>query len=126
MNEKTRIKKLREATIERMKALGTWREQFTPAVEMYAKMKRLLERLEDEFDEGDCQVVEEYTNKAGATNMRKTALYSAIAELRRDVSSQEDRLGLSPAGMKRINEAEMKKRKAASKLDSALERLGKS
>ena len=123
MNEKTRIKKIREATKERMKILGTYREQFDPAIDMYAKMKRLLERLEEEFAEGDCRVVEEYTNKAGATNMRKTALYATIAELRRDVSSQEDRLGLSPAGMKRINEAEMKKKKAASKLDSALSKL---
>ena len=64
-------------------------------------------------------------NKSGATNERKTALYSAIEQLRRDIAQQEDRLGLSPSGMKRINEAEMKSRKKTSKLTSALDRLDK-
>lgn len=120
-----RVRKIIKKTVADMTALGTYRSQFDPAIRMYAEMRYELEQLNEQWREGGCKVTEKYTNKAGATNERKTALYSAIEQLRRDIAAMEDRLGLTPAGMKRINEAEMKSRKKASKLTSALEKLGK-
>ncbi len=120
-----RIKKIARKTVDDMTALGTYRVQFTPAIRMYAAMRYQYEVLSQEFLDGGSKVTEEYTNKAGATNERKTALYAAIEQLRRDIAAQEDRLGLSPCGMKRINEAEMKTRKKMSKLTSALDKLGR-
>lgn len=120
-----KIKKIIKKTTADMTALGTYRAQFTPAIKVYAEMKHQLDMMTAEFYEGGCRVTEEYTNKSGATNERKTALYAAIEQLRRDLAAQEDRLGLSPAGMKRINEAEMKARKKTSKLTTALEKIGR-
>ena len=120
-----RIKKIARKTVDDMTTLGTYRVQFTPAIRMYAAMRYQYEVLSQEFLDGGSKVTEEYTNKAGATNERKTALYAAIEQLRRDIAAQEDRLGLSPCGMKRINEAEMKSRKKMSKLTSALDKLGR-
>lgn len=120
-----RVRKIIKKTVADMTALGTYRPQFDPAIRMYADMRYQLELLNEKWWEDGCRVTEEYTNKAGATNERKTALYSAIEQLRRDIAAMEDRLGLTPAGMRRINEAEMKSRKKASKLASALEKLGK-
>lgn len=120
-----KIKKIIKKTTADMTALGTYREQFNPAIGVYAEMKHQLDTLTAEFYAGGCKVTEEYTNKAGATNERKTALYTALEQLRRDVASTEDRLGLTPAGMKRINEAEMKARKRTSKLTTALEKIGR-
>ena len=115
------VKKTREA----MEELGTYRPQFDPAIRMYAEMRQQLGALNAEFYALGCPVTEMYTNKAGATNERKTALYCTIETLRRDVAAMEDRLGLSPSGMRRINEAEMKARKKESKLSAALEKLGR-
>ena len=123
-NEK-QIRKIIKKTTESMTELGTYRAQFAPAIRVYAEMRYQLDRLNDEFVSGGCRVTEEYTNKAGATNERKTALYAAIEQLRRDIAATEDRLGLTPAGMRRINEAEMKSRKKVSKLTTALEKLGR-
>ncbi|MGN1473686.1 MAG: P27 family phage terminase small subunit [Eubacteriales bacterium] len=120
-----KIKKIAKKTTEDMTALGTYRVQFEPAIRMYAQMRYQYEELSREFFDTGSKVTEEYTNKAGATNERKTALYSAIEQLRRDIAQQEDRLGLSPSGMKRINEAEMKSRKKTSKLTNALDKLGR-
>ncbi len=119
------IRKCIKQTRTAMEELGTYRPQFDPAIRMYAEMRQQLDALNAEFYALGCPVTEMYTNKAGATNERKTALYCTIETLRRDVAAMEDRLGLSPSGMRRINEAEMKARKKESKLSSALEKLGR-
>ena len=120
-----KIKKTIKKTVADMTALGTYRVQFDPAIRVYAEMRNQLDALNADFYDGGGKVTEKYTNKAGATNERKTALYTAIEQLRRDIASTEDRLGLTPAGMKRINEAEMKARKKTSKLTNALENIGR-
>ncbi len=52
--------------------------------------------FEIQFEESGYQVEEEYTNKAGATNMRKVPLYTAMESLRKDIVSYSDRLCLNP------------------------------
>ena len=123
--EQKAIKKIVKKTVADMTALGTFREQFTPAIRNYAEMRYQLDELNAQFYAGGCRITEKYTNKSGATNERKTALYMAIETLRRDIAATEDRLGLTPAGMKRINDREMKARKKESKLDRALKNSGK-
>ena len=112
--------KIIKETVENMTALGVYRQQFDAAIATYADMRCQLAALNRQFFDGGCKITEQYTNKSGATNERKTALYAAIEQLRRDIASTEDRLGLTPAGLRRINEQELKKKKKASKLDRAL------
>lgn len=119
------IRKIVKRTTDDMNTLGTYRPQFVPAVRVYAEMKYQLDVLNYEFYAGGCKITEAYTNKSGATNERKTALYMAIETLRRDIASCEDRLGLTPSGMKRINDAEMKGRPKTSKLVSELSKIGR-
>ena len=123
--EQKTIKKIVKKTVENMTALGTYRAQFAAAIQNYAEMRYQLSELNAQFYAGGCKITEMYTNKAGATNERKTALYMAIETLRRDIAATEDRLGLTPSGMKRINDREMKSRKRESKLDRALKSSGK-
>ena len=58
--------------------------------------------------------------KYSITEDGKAAYLQLYEQLRRDIASTEDRLGLTPAGLRRINEQELKKKKKASKLDRAL------
>ena len=71
--------------------------------------------LNRQFYESGCKIVEEYTNKAGATNMRKTALYLAMETMRKDIIYYENQLGLTPVSIKKINDVIIK-----SKNDSPL------
>lgn len=50
-----------------------------------------------------------HTNKAGATNLEQNPLLRVINDLNRDALAYWRDLGLTPAGLRKINEAAMKK-----------------
>ena len=52
------------------------------------------EVFEEEFEANGEKIEEEYTNKAGATNMRKIPIFSAIENLRCYIAMYSDRLML--------------------------------
>lgn len=121
--EQKAVKKIIKKTIDDMNALSTYRPQFDATIRAYAEMRQQYDVLMDEFYANGCTITEEYTNKAGFTNVRKTALYQSLETLRKDIVTHENILGLTPSGLKRIND-EMKSRKKVSKLDQALMRFG--
>lgn len=105
-----------------MMELGTYRPEFSLAIRTYAEMRQQYNAIRDEFYASGGQVTEAYTNKAGATNVRKAALYQAMEAIRKDIINFEGVLGLTPAGLKRINDMELKSSKE-SKLTKALRLL---
>lgn len=110
-------------TKENMQALQTYRPQFDSVIEAYAQTKQIYQACMRQFYQDGCKITESYTNKAGATNDRKTALYLTIETLRKDIINYENILGLTPAGIKKIND-EMRAKTKVSKLDLMLEKLG--
>lgn len=109
-------------TITDMKKLGTYKQEFSPAITRYAEMRLQFEILMHEWYASGCKITEKYTNKSGATNNRKTALYQAIETLRREITDLENILGLTPAGLKKINDKGLKSKKT-SPLAEALKNL---
>ena len=97
-------KKIIKDTIENMKAIGTYKEEFTPVITRYSYMRLQFDMLMDRWLDDGGRVTEEYTNKNGATNERKTALYLSIETLRKELTDTEMILGLTPQGLKRIND----------------------
>ena len=91
-------------TVRSMRNLGTWKDEFQPSVVRYCEMRLQYKMLMERWYDGGCVIAEEYTNKAGATNVRKTALYIAIESLRRELHELESDLGLTPIGLRRIND----------------------
>ncbi|MFP7732716.1 P27 family phage terminase small subunit [Priestia aryabhattai] len=122
--EEKAIRKIVKKTVEKMKAVGTYRPQFDSAIRTYSEMKYEMDILTQHFYATGFKRTEEYTNKAGATNIRKTAEYLALEKLRDDVDKRENNLGLTPAGLKKIND-EMKNgpKKKVSALAAALSSL---
>lgn len=98
----TQKEDLKEQVIEAMKNLGTYREEFLDIIDLYAGLLDQYKSYEKAFEESGYQVVEEYTNKAGATNMRKVPLLGAMEHLRKDIATYSDRLGLTPKAMETI------------------------
>ena len=119
--EQKAINKIKKKTIEEMTTLGVYRPEFSATINAYAQLRYLYDILNERFTENGYQVTEEYTNKAGATNIRKTAEYQALETIRKDILSHESVLRLNPAGLKKIR-ADTKK-KNASKLGAVLNEL---
>lgn len=106
-----------------MKKIGTYRPEFTPTIERYAEMRMQYDILNEQWYEDGCIITEEYTNRSGATNKRKTALYLSLETLRKELIDIENLLGLTPRGLKQIRAKSLEAGKG-SKLDSVLAGIG--
>ena len=109
-------------TVESMQVIGTYKAEFSPTISRYAEMRLQYKILMEQWYVSGCIMVENYTNKAGATNARKTATYLALETLRTDLTNLENTLGLTPAGLKKINDKSMAVKKEST-LAKALSKL---
>jgi hypothetical protein len=116
------IRKIIKQVNEDMETVGTYRPQFDRTVRTYAEMSYDYKLLMRQFEESNDQFIDEYTNKSGATNAMTTAIYSEIKTIRKEMVTYESILGLTPAGLKRINK-EMDQTKKSSSLAKALSKL---
>lgn len=109
--------------IEQCKQAGTYRDFFLPAIETLAG---ILEKRDDAqliFEKSGGQIVVEHTNRVGATNTEQNPALRLINDLNRDALTYWRDLGLTPAGLKKINEESMKPRKKST-LAEVLAELG--
>jgi Phage terminase, small subunit len=116
------IRKIVKQVKEDMEVVGTYRPQFDRTIRTYAEMTYDYKILMRQFEESNNQYIDEYTNKSGATNAMTTAIYSEIKMLRKEMITYESILGLTPAGLKKINK-EMDKKNKSSRLAKALSKL---
>lgn len=119
------ITRLYKKTVGNMQEIGTFRPEFEASVRRYADLSIQYEILNDKWYEEGCKITEEYTNKAGAKNIRKTALYMAMENLRKELIEMENIFGLTPRGLRQIKTKGLEQ-KRSSALDKALERLSES
>ena len=114
---KRKITKTYHETIDKMRALQTFRPEFDTPVRRYAELRVQYDILSDKWYEEGCKITENYTNKFGATNQRKTALYLVLENLRKELIEMENVFGLTPKGLKSIKTKglETKKESALSK-----------
>ena len=82
------------------------------------------ESAEIAFDKSGGDFVIEYTNKAGATNIIKNPHWAVIENLRTDILTYSRELGLTPAGLRKM-QVKVTDNKKKSALTSALELLEK-
>lgn len=108
---KRRINKLCNKTIENMRNLGTYRPEFETSVRRYAELRVQYDILNDQWYESGCAITEEYTNKAGATNQRKTTLYLTLENIRKELIELENLFGLTPKGLKAIKSKGLEEQK---------------
>ena len=111
-------KKVFNETKKNMVSIGTYRKEFDVIIRRYVEMRLQFDMLNDLWYQEGCLVTEKYTNKAGATNERKTALYLAIEKLRDELADMENIFGLTPRGLKAIKKKglEQEKKSALDKM----------
>lgn len=115
VSKNTYIKKIKA----NLKSLGTYRKEYDQLIEIYGGLLFQYDIFCERFEESGCLIETEYTNKAGATNMRKTPCYTAMESLRKDIAVYSDRLGLNPKTLRAL-EIESDK---TSKLSKVLDKI---
>lgn len=108
---KKRTKTILVRTRNNMKKAGTYRREFEDSMERYADLRVQYDVLKEQWYEEGCAITEEYTNKSGATNQRKTPLYLAMETLRKELLELENIFGLTPKGLKQIHSKTMEDKK---------------
>ena len=117
----------REGWRERIRAscekAGTYRPWFADVIDTLADILERRDQTREMFIASGGNVVINHTNKAGATNTVQNPYVRLINDLNRDALAYWRDLGLTPAGLKRIDEQSMKQRKKSA-LGEALKGIG--
>ena len=88
----------------KMRAVGTYNISFSYTIGVLAKVLVDYQTTVETFEKTGGNIVIKHTNKNGSTNIVKNPLYLALEKLRDDIISYSRELGLTPAGLKRIND----------------------
>lgn len=102
---------------ESCEAAGTYRPFFD---EVIATLAGILERRDEalrQFEVSGGHVIVAHTNKGGATNLEQNPALRAINDMNRDALAYWRDLGLTPAGLKKIDEKALKEQKKTSLSD---------
>ena len=113
---KTRIKK---ACTE----AGTYRPFFDTVIDELAGIMERRDMALDSFNKTGGHVIVKHTNKNGSTNLEQNPALRLVNDLNRDSLAYWRDLGLTPAGLKKINEKSMEKPKRSA-LAEAMRALG--
>lgn len=92
-------------------AVGTYKPAFESVIDTLAD---ILERRDDArkvFEDSGRELIVEHTNAKGATNLEQNPVIRMINDLNRDALAYWRDLGLTPAGLKKIDEKALKDQK---------------
>lgn len=101
------------------KKAGTYKAFFDSVIDTLAGIMELRDKAVAQFEATGGQTIVRYTNKGGATNPTKNPALVVIMDCNAQALAYWRDLGLTPAGLKRINEENLKE-KEASGIEAAL------
>src|SRR5690625_252808 len=96
-----------------MKELDIYKKEYKTTIDVFVDMVHQYEVFTEVFEKQGYKVEEAYTNKAGATNMRKTPIYGALEKLRMDISTYSNLLCLNPKALESVTAENQSKSKLA-------------
>lgn len=108
--------------IESCRAAGTYRDFFLPVIDTLAGILEKRDEAQEAFKLSGGKVIVKHTNKGGATNLEQNPMLRLVNDLNRDALAYWRDLGLTPAGLKKIDEDAMKPKKQNT-LDKVLSEL---
>ena len=83
---------------------GTYKRFFDAAIDTLAGILEKRDEAAEFLDEEDQEIIIQQTNKAGHTNVVKNPAFSVWDDLNKSALAYWRDLGLTPAGLKKINE----------------------
>lgn len=119
MKRRTWEKRIKEAC----QKAGTYRPFFDTTILSLSEILEKRDEVEKYYQETGAKPLIEYTNKNGSTNLVKNPALVMWDDLNKSALAYWRDLGLTPAGLKRIDQSAMQKKKTNG-LAEALKDLG--
>lgn len=107
MKKDTWKKKIKEAS----EAAGTYQPFFDAVIDTLAGIMEMRDEAQDKFESSGGNTIVKHTNKGGATNIVKNPALVVVMDCNAQALAYWRDLGLTPAGLKRIDENLVKPRK---------------
>lgn len=104
--------KKEQEIIERMTRLGVYKPEFDETIRRYRKLSEEFEKLFGKYKKAGYPFV-----VSGPQGMKKSPIVITLEALRRDLLSLEDALGLTPKGLKSLQEEPFKAERKTRKTD---------
>ena len=101
-----------------MQSLGTYRQEFDPVILILCQLKKQYDELTKKF-EADGYPFSEVTSSGS----KKAPIVVTLEGLRRDILSYYSQLGLTPLGLKKLNDQALAESKGGNPLADALKEL---
>lgn len=120
MNKEEWRKKITNAC----KKAGTYREYFDSVIDTLASTLEARDDAQAKYNASGANSVVTHTNAGGNTNIVKNPALVVVDDLNKTALAYWRDLGLTPAGLKRINEDAMKGRPDKQTLSDTLKGLG--
>lgn len=92
---------------------GTYRTYFDQVIDTLADILEKRDNAQELFKKSGGSTIVKHTNKGGATNLEKNPALVIVDDLNRTALTYWRDLGLTPKGLKAIDEKAMKKEKAS-------------
>lgn len=105
------------------KRAGTYKPFFDEVIKTLAAILEERDQAMETFERTGGKVIVAHTNKAGATNLEQNPALRLVNDLNRDALAYWRDLGLTPKGLKAINDQALQEQKADA-LTEALAELG--
>ena len=118
-----RIADIERQTIADMQALTVYRDEFLPTIRRYACTRYEYELARQSWIDGGCLITGERKGANGYTTDGMLPEYKAMKQLREELIQLESQLGLTPSGLKRIKDSELKSQKKISRFEAGLNAL---
>lgn len=109
--------------IEQTKAVGMYKDAFLPAIQTLAEILEQRDRAMKQYVDSGSEVLIKKVSDRGSVNFVKNPLLQIWDDLNKSALAYWRDLGLTPAGLKRIDEKSMKTQKKNG-LAEALKELG--
>ena len=103
---------------------GTYRAYFDSAIDTLAGIMEKRDNAEEQFEKSGGNTVVMHVNKGGNANIVKNPALVVVDDLNKTALAYWRDLGLTPAGLKRINETALKGGSNKNTLGSVLKDLG--
>lgn len=114
----------KENIIESCRNAGTYRAYFDSVIDTLAETMEMRDDARQKFYATGGNSVVSHTNQGGNTNIVKNPMLVVIDDLNKTALAYWRDLGLTPAGLKRINETALKGGADKPSLSSVLKDIG--
>ena len=117
------VKKIEQRVVKAMTELTVYRDEFLPVIHRYASVQWEYNSVYRQWIEDGCIVTCERKSSNGVVSEGLDLRYKAMKSLREELTLLESQLGLTPNGIKKIKDEQLKKQKEESRFERGLNAL---